>query len=140
MKRDLRTVGRALAAGMLALSTAACATVTRGTTEVWAVTTDPGGATVKTSNGYGCPGTPCTFKIEHKAEFDVDITMPGYRTYHGHVTHQVAAAGAGGFVGNALVGGIIGGGIDVASGATLELKPNPLVVKLEPVPPPAAVP
>jgi hypothetical protein len=33
--------------------------------------------------------------------------------------------------GNVLLGGIIGAGVDVATGAMLDLVPNPLVVKLE---------
>jgi hypothetical protein len=33
--------------------------------------------------------------------------------------------------GNVLVGGLIGVGVDAASGATKELKPNPLAVTLE---------
>ena len=35
--------------------------------------------------------------------------------------------------GNVLLGGVIGAGIDVASGAMLNLVPNPLVVTLEPM-------
>jgi hypothetical protein len=35
--------------------------------------------------------------------------------------------------GNVILGGIIGAGIDAASGATKRLKPNPVVVTLTPV-------
>ena len=47
--------------------------------------------------------------------------------------------------GNVLIGGIIGIGVDAATGATQDLKPNPLHVVLEsdapppPAPPPAPV-
>jgi hypothetical protein len=34
--------------------------------------------------------------------------------------------------GNVPVGGIIGVGVDAATGATKELKPNPLVIEIEP--------
>lgn len=36
--------------------------------------------------------------------------------------------------GNVLIGGIIGAGVDLASGAMNDLTPNPLVVRLEPEP------
>ncbi len=48
---------------------------------------------------------------------------------------RIANAGAAGFAGNVLVGGIIGMGVDAASGATLEHHPNPVVAVLQPVAP-----
>lgn len=115
-----------------ALASTACATVTRGSTEAWTVETDPIGAKVHTTAGFDCPSTPCTFKIAHKAEFDVTITKPGYKTVNTHVTHQVSGAGGVGMAGNVILGGIIGAGVDYATGAMMELKPNPLVIKMEP--------
>lgn len=112
-------------------STAACATVTRGVHQTWSVETDPSGAQVKTSNGFACDQTPCTFRMERKTEFDVTIAKTGYKTWSGHVTHSVAGGGAAGMAGNVLVGGIIGAGVDATSGAMLDLKPNPLKVTLE---------
>jgi hypothetical protein len=115
----------------LVVMTAACATVTRGVKEAWTVTSEPPSASVTTSNGFSCEATPCTFKIEHKAEFDVTVTKAGYKPYHGHVIHQVSKAGGLGMAGNVLVGGLIGATVDVASGAMMELKPNPLNVTLD---------
>lgn len=109
----------------------ACATITRGTDEAWTVQTDPSGATVKTTAGYACDQTPCSFRMRHNSEFDVTITKPGYLDATAHVSHHVVDAGAAGFLGNALIGGVIGAGVDVYSGATQSLRPNPLVVKLE---------
>ena len=48
---------------------------------------------------------------------------------------RLASAGAVGFAGNVLVGGIVGMGVDAASGATLEHHPNPVVAVLQPVAP-----
>ena len=45
-----------------------------------------------------------------------------------------AGAGTAGFVGNALLGGPIGAGWDVASGAMTNLTPNPLNVVLDSLP------
>ena len=86
---------------------------------------------MKTTAGFACDATPCTFKMPRKSEFDVTITKPGYKTVNTKVTHQTAGAGAAGMAGNVLVGGLIGVGVDAISGATQELKPNPLVVKME---------
>jgi hypothetical protein len=123
----------ALAALPLAMSAAACATITRGSHEAFVVETTPSGAHVSTSNGLTCDATPCTFaRVERKAEFTVTITKDGYRTWTGTVTHQTAGGGAAGMAGNVLVGGLIGVGIDASSGATQDLVPNPLRVTLEP--------
>ena len=131
MHHYIGRASRVLLIAAIAASSAACATVTRGTTEAWTVETDPGGAAVKTTAGFACDATPCTFKMSRKAEFDVTITKPGYKTVNTRVTHQTAGAGAAGMAGNVLVGGLIGVGVDAISGATQELKPNPLVIKLE---------
>ena len=116
----------------LAATTAACATVTRGVKEGWTVESSPPYAAVTTSNGFSCEATPCTFKMLHKATFDVTVTKPGYKPFHAHVIHQVSRDGGLGMAGNVLVGGMVGVVVDVASGAMMELKPNPLIVTLEP--------
>ncbi len=114
------------------LSLGGCATITRSEHDTWTVKTTPGSATVKTSNGFACDATPCTFRMERKAEFDVTITKPGYKTWQGHVTHKVSGAGGAGMAGNVLVGGIIGAVVDSNTGAMFDLVPNPLEVTLEP--------
>src|SRR3569833_3258089 len=118
-----------LAAAGLALS--GCATITRGTFDTWTVNTTPSGAAVKTSDHFFCDIMLCTFKVPRKSDFDVTITKAGYKDWKGHVRHHVDTAGGAGFVGNALVGGVFGAGLDIATGATLSLEPNPLNVTLE---------
>jgi len=113
------------------LSLGGCATITRSEHDTWTVKTTPGSAAVKTSNGFACDATPCTFRMERKSEFDVTITKPGYKTWSGHVTHKVSGAGGAGMAGNVLVGGIIGAVVDANTGAMLDLTPNPLEVTLE---------
>ena len=128
-----RKTSAAVAASVfVAAAVSGCATVTRGTQEAWTVNTVPSGAAVKTSNGYGCEDTPCTFKMDHRSTFDVTITKPGYREWQGHVTHQFAAGGGAAFAGNVVLGGGVGMIVDTASGATQKLVPNPLNVTLEP--------
>lgn len=125
---------KALLAVALIAPLAACATITRGTTQAFTVETEPDGATVSTTNGLHCPSTPCTFaRVPREAEFVVTISKDGYRTTTHTVTHQTAGSGAAGMAGNVLVGGIIGAAIDGNSGATQDLVPNPLRVTLEPI-------
>ena len=115
-------------------STAACATITRGSTDTWSVQTDPTGAAVRTTNGFACDQTPWSFKMSRKSEFGVDITKTGYKPWHGQVTNKVSGAGGAGMAGNVFLGGLIGAGVDVATGAMMDLVPNPLIVKLETAP------
>jgi len=123
------------------LATGACATVTRGSSDAWVVNTDPSGAKVETSNGHQCAATPCAIKMKRKSEFTATISKPGYKPATVQVTHKTANAGAAGVAGNVLLGGVIGLGVDMYSGASQDLTPNPVTVKLEPAgddPKPAA--
>jgi hypothetical protein len=123
--------GRAMACIALMASTAGCATVTRGTHEAWKVVTSPTDATVETSNGFSCNRTPCTFKLQRRAAFNVTVSRDGYKPFHGLVVPKVASAGVAGMAGNVLIGGLIGGGVDASDGAMMELSPNPMIVDLE---------
>jgi hypothetical protein len=133
MKRAFSRASVTAAFFAVAAAVSGCATVTRGTHEAWTVTTVPANASVHTSNGRACDATPCTFTMNHRDNFDVTITKPGYRDWHGHVTHQFSSGGGVALAGNVLVGGLVGITVDAASGATQMLVPNPLSVTLEPV-------
>ena len=123
---------KAIMALALIAPLAACATITRGTTQAFTVESDPAGATVEMSNGMHCDATPCTFaRIPRNAEFTVTVSKEGYRTSTHSVTHQVSGGGAAGMAGNVVVGGIIGMVVDGSSGAMNDLVPNPLHVTLE---------
>lgn len=115
---------------------AGCATVTRGTTEPFTINSDPPGAQATTSLGHTCPSTPCTYEIPRKADFIVGYKKHGYQDQQVPVTTKVAGAGAAGLAGNVLIGGVVGMGVDVATGATLEHVPNPAFASLVPVPKP----
>lgn len=130
----------ALIIATLAVAVAGCATMTRGTTQAWTVTTSPSGAAVKTTNGFSCEATPCTFTMPRKSDFMVTISKPGFKTWEGKVTNQVSGGGGAAMAGNVLVGGLIGAGVDASSGAMLDITPNPLEVTLEPEAAPAQAP
>lgn len=112
---------------------AACATVTRGSKDAWVVNSEPSGAKVETTNGHQCPATPCAIKMSRKSTFTATLTKAGYKPATVQVTHKTATAGAAGVAGNVLLGGVIGLGVDVATGASQDLVPNNVVVKLEPL-------
>ena len=82
--------------------------------------------------GFTCI-TPCTLQAGRKDEFTVIITKPGYHTTEIPVTTRVATAGAVGFAGNAILGGLVGMAADAATGAALEHFPNPVSVTLVPL-------
>ena len=117
---------------LAAASLSGCATITRGTTTTFTVESTPPAAEVKTSTGFICPSTPCTFKMPRKDGFAVTVSKAGYKPSTTNVTTKMSGGGAAGLAGNVLAGGIIGIGIDATSGALNDLSPNPLKVMLEP--------
>jgi hypothetical protein len=123
-----------VAASLLALTAlSACATVTRGSEDAWVVNSEPSGAKVETTNGHQCAATPCAIKMKRKSEFTATLTKPGYKPATVQVSHKTAGAGAAGVAGNVLLGGVVGLGVDMYTGASQDLVPNPVTVKLEPV-------
>ncbi len=123
--------------GLLAASlTSGCATVTRGTTEQITIQSEPTGAAVRLSNGF-TGITPAMFTVPRKGDLMVTVSKEGYETIDVSLPSKLAGAGTAGFLGNALIGGVIGGGVDLATGATLSHVPNPLHVALARKPDPA---
>jgi PEGA domain len=133
----MRILFAAAAVAGLALTLAGCATITRGTTSQVQIQSEPPGALAQTSTGFSCT-TPCTITVPRKDEFSVVFSKPGYRDETVDVKTQIAGAGAAGFAGNVILGGIIGMGADAATGATLEHVPNPVSVTLVPAQRPSA--
>lgn len=110
---------------MAGLSLAGCATVTRGTTDDVQILSNPTGLEARTSLGHSCK-TPCTIQVSRKSEFQVVYTGPDGEEKVIPVMTDVGAGGAAGVAGNAILGGLIGAGVDVATGASLDHHPNPV--------------
>jgi len=106
-----------------------CATVTRGTTETVAIQSEPDGAKVELSSGQTCI-TPCSFELKRKNDYLVFLRKDGFQPVEMQIESRIAGAGVAGMAGNVLAGGIIGLGIDAATGASGSLKPNPVHVHL----------
>jgi len=111
---------------------AGCGSITRGTEEDVAINAMPSGTNIQTSNGHQCQ-TSCVVKVPRKDSFTVTASKTGYQTETVNVGTKVSGGGAAGMAGNLLLGGIIGIGVDAATGAALDHYPNPVNIVLEPV-------
>jgi len=127
----------ALAVGALTLS--GCATVTLGVHEPFEIVSSPAGARVSLSTGDTCV-TPCKLELPRAVAFQARVSLPGYATQVIPVASRAAAGGVVGFLGNGVVGGVVGAGVDLESGAMRSLSPNPLRVRLYPPPPQDSAP
>lgn len=133
-------VKQGLAAALVALSVAACGSVTRGTSELVAFTSEPPGASIATTTNRFCPATPCALDIPRSEEFDVTFAKPGFRPQTVPVRTKVVGTGAAGFAGNVLAGGVIGMSVDAYTGAAMDHTPNPVAITLVPEALPSAEP
>lgn len=123
-------MSRILSIIVISLAVSSCATITRGTTQPFTVTSSPSAAEVRISNGLTCI-TPCTLEVKRKPGFIVSIEKPGYTTVNANVVSTISGGGGTAMAGNILLGGIIGAAVDGSNGAMNELTPNPLHVFLE---------
>lgn len=121
-------------AALAALSMlAGCASVTRGVSENVSITALPEDASIRTNLGHSCPRSPCMVEVSRKAALVAYADREGYKSGSVAIPTRMAAGGAAGLAGNILIGGVIGAGVDIATGATLEHWPNPATIVLEPV-------
>lgn len=126
------------AAALASLLQIGCATITRGTTEQFKVESNPSAASVRLDTGE-TGITPATFTVPRKRDLIVTVSKEGYETVTRTIGTKIAGKGAAGLAGNALIGGVIGIGVDAVSGASLNHEPNPLIVNLQPATKPAVV-
>lgn len=118
-----------LVIGVAALSLSGCATIVKGTDQDVIVNTDPQGAHCElTRDGTQLAiidPTPGTINVE-KSSNDIHITcdMEGYETARFMLESEVQAMTAG----NVLFGGVIGLGVDAASGAMNKYDSNVTVI------------
>lgn len=107
-----------------------CATVTRGSSQAFTVTSQPNGAEVRFSSGLTC-STPCTLTMKRRPGFTVTVSKEGYETQTASVVSQISGGGGTAMAGNVILGGLIGAGVDASTGAMNELVPNPLHIVLD---------
>src|SRR5687767_445699 len=120
----------------IAASLVGCGTITRGSNEDVVVQVEPSNARITTDIGKSCIG-PCVLKVPRKQSFTVTAAAPGYDPASVSVGSRVSGGGGTAMAGNIVFGGLIGAGVDVASGAMNDHYPNPVVLILQPSAAPA---
>ena len=118
---------------LAAMILASCASITRGVDNDVSIQYTPTDADVTTSLNHTCDSSPCTVNVPRKKSFQVIAKHEGYETEIVDVRTKVSGAGAAGFAGNMVAGGVIGMGVDAATGATLEHYPNPVIINMKPI-------
>lgn len=134
--RSLQAAWRAGALAFAAWPLFGCATAVLGVHESFQIVSSPPAASVQLSTGETCV-TPCTLQLPRAVAFKARVSLPGYATQVLPVVPRLGAVGAVGFLGNGMIGGVVGAGEDLESGAMRSLSPNPLKVRLIPLSPPA---
>lgn len=116
---------------LLALCTS-CASIINGTTQNVPITSTPENATVTATGGdITLKGTtPCTLDLKRKHHQTLTISAPGYKTS----TVQLQSVLSGAVAGNIIAGGLIGWGVDAATGGDSKLVPETISVTLAPDP------
>lgn len=74
--------------------------------------------------------TPANLNLARKGQYEISIEKAGYDSHQVAVTGSVSGKGSAGMAGNVLLGGVIGMGVDAASGAMKDLAPNPVHVDM----------
>ncbi|MBR0960725.1 PEGA domain-containing protein [Bradyrhizobium japonicum] len=126
----MRLVGIAALSVMLG----GCASVTRGTTENISISSTPSGVEAVVS-GMDVPTTcttPCSVVVKRNADISITFQKEGYEPQVVSLSRDIQTGGAAGFAGNLLLGGVVGMGVDAATGAATDHKPNPVIVTMQP--------
>lgn len=113
---------------LAAIGLSGCATVINGTSQDLDFDSSPKGAKVTLSNGAGCVA-PCSLSLKRRHDLRADFALEGYKPVYVLVQSRTGGAAAG----NILLGGLIGGVVDGANGASNHLAPNPVSVTLVPL-------
>jgi hypothetical protein len=115
----------------LSILLSSCATVVKSPSQSVSVKSVPAGADVLVSNGKKGV-TPFAFRASRKEDCRVSVSKEGFQPVSITLRSVFSTSGRVATAGNALVGGLIGTAIDQASGATLELQPDSVLVRLSP--------
>lgn len=113
---------------LAALPLGACQTISHGTTQMVEVRSEPTGATV-TVPGHGTRTTPTYLLLPRNQSHSVTLSKEGFKTMNVTITAQLAPSRATPEPG---VLSVLGSAIDAASGGSWELKPDKLIVSMEP--------
>jgi len=104
-----------------------CASIMTGRYQAIPISSNPPGAKV-IIDGNQTLTTPCTVQLLRKQNHVITIEKEGYESESVTLISVVSGAVAG----NIILGGLIGTGIDAASGAAKKLTPESISVNLRP--------
>lgn len=119
------------------VSLSACATVTKGSNDTVKMTSLPSEASVMFEDTaqklqpQSCT-TPCEIELNRKRTYKATVSKSGHEDFVVIMEPKVSTSGGTAMAGNLLMGGILGAGIDAATGAMKDLSPNNLEVVLAP--------
>jgi uncharacterized protein YceK len=113
----------------LVLTTSGCASIVNGSNQHVSLTSNPSKATVSI-DGQTEVTTPATVNLARKRDHSLLFSKEGYEDKQVTVMHVLSAAVAG----NIIAGGLIGWGVDAATGAQYKLVPETVHVELDPLP------
>ncbi len=111
----------------LFISTYGCATIINGTTQKIPVSSDPSGANCTVVGDTTRYTTPCQVELARKSDHILKLEKEGYEPATVEIKHVLSGAVAG----NILLGGLIGWGVDAASGSQNRLIPETVHVSLK---------
>ena len=123
-------IGVAIATAALGMLTG-CATIIRGPDDQLTIQSTPKGAAVKTSNGMSCTATPCVLTMPRRSDIVVTLSKPGCQTAEVKVTHKPHGPVGLHVAVTVITGNFVGLAVNEASGAWLDLTPNPVKVTLK---------
>ncbi|HEX2836562.1 MAG TPA: PEGA domain-containing protein [Phycisphaerales bacterium] len=119
-----------LAAVTMAFMAGGCATIVNGKTQEVPIATIPPGATVCIDSSQTVI-TPASVNLRRNKDYILTVMKDGYHPQ----TVQITGVLSGWLAGNLLFGGIIGGGIDAATGAGFTLTPDKIAITMVPLAP-----
>jgi hypothetical protein len=105
-----------------------CATVVHGVHQDVEFKSDPSSATIRLAQGGTCV-TPCEIEMRRGHDSMVTYTLEGYEPARVYIQSKLNGA----IAGNIIAGGLIGGIVDGANGASNSLHPNPIYIRLAPI-------
>ena len=126
-----------ITAVVASISLSACATVTKGSNDTVKMTSIPSDASVvfedtaQKLQPARCQ-TPCEIELNRKRTYKATVSKAGHEEFVVMMEPKLSASGGTAMAGNLLIGGIIGAGVDAATGASKDLTPNNLEVTLAP--------